>query len=76
MPSQKQFNHKLNTYTVPKILDSCVKSVMKKGMPRSRAFAICTAQLQKSGVFKKGTQELTDKGKRRNVLSTTMNKKR
>lgn len=33
-------------------------------MSESRAFAIATSQLQKSGDLKKGSQEATEKGKR------------
>ena len=34
---------------MPEILDRCVKKVMATGTSQSRAFAICTAQLQKAG---------------------------
>lgn len=48
---------------MPEILKHCVGQVGKeKG--KSRAFAICTASLQKAGILKKGTQELTAKGKK------------
>lgn len=57
---------------MPKILDSCVESVRKKGKSESSAFAICNAQLQRSGVFKSGSQELTEKGKRRSALVGAM----
>jgi len=33
-------------------------------MSESRAYAIATSQLQKSGDLKKGSQEATEKGKR------------
>jgi hypothetical protein len=55
----------------PSQLKRCVLAVAKKdgGEPTrddvSRAFAICTKQLQKSGYLKKGTQKATKKGKKR-----------
>lgn len=60
----------------PQILDSCVEKVMKSGKSKSSAFGICTSQLQKSGVLKSGTQELTDKGKRRSALLSAMRDRR
>lgn len=46
----------------------------KFGGDASRAFAICTAALQKSGGLKKGTQKLTKKGKG-NAISRGKDKK-
>lgn len=46
---------------MPEVLDRCVNRLINKG--KSRAFAICTANLQRAGVLKKGTQKLTKKGR-------------
>lgn len=43
---------------MPKVLEQRVRAIMRKGTPRSNAFAIATSQLQKQGVLKKGTQKL------------------
>ena len=48
---------------VPQVLRNCVAKVAAKDGDTSRAFAICTATLQKSGKLKKGTQKLTKKGR-------------
>ena len=63
---------------MPKILDDCVASSVRDGATKSQAFARCTASLQKAGILKKGTQELTQKGKRRQVqrAAQTRQKKR
>ena len=53
----------------PEILDRLVQQLRDKGMDRDRAFAVATSQLQKHGVLKKGSQELTDKGKKRNSMT-------
>jgi hypothetical protein len=45
------------------------KRVMAKGMPKPNAYAVATSQLQKHGVLKKGSQELTPKGQTRNAMS-------
>jgi hypothetical protein len=58
---------------MPKILDRCVERLMdnpdftpKDGTDkRDSAYAVCVASLQKAGILKKGTTELTDKGKDR-----------
>jgi len=34
---------------MPRILEDCVKKLIKKGKSRSSAFAICTASLEKAG---------------------------
>lgn len=56
---------------MPQILDDAVESIMKKnpGMEKSRAYAIATNSLQKSGDLKEGTQEATKKGGRRGEMS-------
>lgn len=38
---------------MPKVLEDCVKEVMKQGKTKPQAYAICTASLQKSGKIKK-----------------------
>lgn len=50
---------------MPKILERLVGQLQAKGQPKSNAFAIATSQLQKHGILKKGTQELTPKGQTR-----------
>ena len=56
---------------MPQILDDAVESIMTKnpGMKKSRAYAIATSSLQKSGDLKEGTQEATKKGDRRGEMS-------
>jgi hypothetical protein len=51
---------------MPQILDDAVRSIRKENpkLSESSAYAIATKQLQKSGQLKKGTQEVTEKGKR------------
>lgn len=51
---------------MPKILDDCVESMKRRGISEASAFAICTKRLQQAGILKKGTRELTAKGKREN----------
>lgn len=60
----------------PTILDNCVSDIMRKqGLSKSRAFGICTATQQKAGILKAGTNELTEKGKKRqSVLAATRRK--
>jgi len=43
----------------------CIAKVYAKHQDLSRAFAICTAQGQKTGYYKKGTKDPTKKGKTR-----------
>ena len=50
---------------MPKILERLVSQLEAKGTPKSKAYAIATATQQKAGNLKKGTQELTPKGKKR-----------
>ncbi len=50
---------------MPRILDERVKALMAKGMDESKAYAIATSSLQKEGLLKKGSQELTVKGKKK-----------
>lgn len=53
---------------MPAILERLVSQLQAKGMSKSRAYAVATSQLQKSGVLKKGTTELTSKGKKRQSM--------
>jgi len=53
----------------PEILDRLVQQLMAKGKSKDAAYAIANASLQKNGVLKKGSQQLTDKGKKRNSMS-------
>ncbi|HEX6829053.1 MAG TPA: hypothetical protein VF104_08745 [Burkholderiales bacterium] len=53
---------------MPKILERAVSQIQAKGADKSKAFAIATSSLQKSGVLKKGTQELTPKGAKRQEM--------
>ena len=53
---------------MPKILERLVGQLQAKGMPKSQAYAIATAQQQKAGNLKKGTQELTEKGAKRQEM--------
>jgi pyrroline-5-carboxylate reductase len=54
---------------MPKILERLKDQLVAKGMPKSNAYAIATSQLQKHGVLKKGTQDLTPKGTTRNAMT-------
>ena len=51
-----------------KIYDRLIQQLLDRGVDKDRAHAIATAQLQKSGVFKKGTRTLTAKGKKRQAM--------
>lgn len=53
---------------MPKILDKLVKSAEKRGIPSSMAYGMAVASLQKAGLLKKGSMELTEKGKKMNNL--------
>lgn len=45
---------------MPKVLEDCIKALMDKGKEKESAYAICTAQLQKAGILKPGSQELAE----------------
>ena len=53
---------------MPKILHRLVDQLKAKGTPDSSAWAIATSQQQKAGNLKKGTQELTPKGAKRQAM--------
>ena len=48
---------------VPVIVEHTVAALIKKGIPREKAWAIAVGHLQDLGVLKKGTLDLTKKGK-------------
>ena len=60
---------------MPKILDNMVKKVTKSGMNKGAAYAIAVSSLQKQGIFKKGTVQLTEKGKKMNQALNGKTKK-
>lgn len=60
----------------PEILDSCVSKNVAKGMSKSRAFAICTSSLQDAGILKQGSQDLTDKGRKRSNTLSAMSREK
>lgn len=50
---------------VPEPIEHMVAAIMKeRGVPRERAYAIAVGRLQKLGHVKKGSLELTSKGKK------------
>jgi hypothetical protein len=53
---------------MPAILERLVKQLRAKGHSEQSAYAIATSTLQKSGSLKKGSQDLTDKGKKRQAM--------
>lgn len=61
---------------MPQILKDCIKDLMKKGKTKSSAFGICTDSLQKAGILKAGTQELTERGKKRQAVLAGVKAKR
>ena len=56
---------------MPAILEDAVKSIMKENpdMKKGAAYAIATKSLQKSGDLKEGSNQATEKGKRRGEMS-------
>ena len=55
---------------MPKILDKLVNAAEKKGVPKAMAYGMAVASLQKAGILKTGSMELTEKGKKMNTLLT------
>lgn len=53
---------------MPKILERLRSQLQAKGMDKSQAYAVATSQLQKHGVLKPHSQELTSKGKKRQEM--------
>jgi hypothetical protein len=54
---------------MPKILEDAVKAIEKKGVGKSRAYAMATSTLQKAGELKKRTNKATEKGVRRGEMT-------
>ena len=54
---------------MPKILERLRSQLQAKGMDKGHAYAVATSQLQKHGVLKHGSQELTRKGETRNSMT-------
>ena len=54
--------------TEPDILDRLVTQLRDKGMEKNKAYAVATSQLQKRGVLKKGTNDLTAHGEKRDSM--------
>lgn len=53
---------------MPKLLERLVSQLKAKGMSESQAFAVATKSLQKAGDLKPGTQDLTEKGAKRQAM--------
>lgn len=53
---------------MPAILERLVSQLKAKGMPENKAYAVATSTLQKSGSLKKGTSDMTAKGKKRSAM--------
>jgi len=51
---------------VPEILDHTVAALIRQGKPRQQAWAIGVAGLQRAGILKKGSLQLTKKGQKYN----------
>jgi hypothetical protein len=60
---------------MPAILERLVSQLQAKGKSKSSAFAIATAALQRSGNLKPGTQQATQKGKRRGAMTPSQRAK-
>lgn len=54
---------------MPKILDKAVDKIQARGVPKSSAYPIAVASLQKAGDLKKGHLTATAKGARRGAMS-------
>ena len=50
------------------IFERLVLQLKAKGMPENKAYAVATSTLQKSGSLKKGTSDMTAKGKKRSAM--------
>ena len=50
---------------IPEPLAHAVSAIMEQGYTRDQAYAIATKQFQRYGLLKKGTHDLTEKGKRK-----------
>jgi hypothetical protein len=54
---------------MPKILDKAVQKIEKRGVPKSSAYPIAVAALQKAGDLKQGHLSATKKGARRGAMT-------
>jgi len=64
-------NESFRLLTEPDIVDRLVQQLKDKGMNNDKAHAIANSSLQRNGVLKRGTQELTAKGKKRNLMTAS-----
>ena len=64
----QDMNEAFRLLTEPDILDRLVTQLKDKGMDNDKANAVARSQLQKHGVLKQGSEELTAKGKKRNAM--------
>ena len=64
----KKYNVREEQLNEGKLYDRLVSQLLGKGMPKDKAHATATMQLQKSGSFKTGTKELTKHGKKRQKM--------
>jgi hypothetical protein len=53
---------------MPQIKERLVGQLLKKGMPKAKAYAVASSTLQKAGDLKPGTDQLTAKGKKRQEM--------
>ncbi len=52
---------------VPAIVEHAVAALIRKGVPREKAWKMIVGHFQDIGILKKGTIDLTEKGKRMNA---------
>jgi hypothetical protein len=60
---------------MPKILDSAVKQIRKKGHSLSSSYAIATSALQRAGELVKGHNKATKLGAKRGAMSQKQRRK-
>ena len=65
---ERDLDESFRMLTEPDILDRLVTQLKDKGMDNDKANAIARSQLQKHGVLKKGTDDLTAHGEKRNAM--------
>lgn len=53
---------------MPAIKERLRRQLQAKGHDKSSAYAIASSQLQKAGVLEKGSDKLTEKGKKRQAM--------
>ena len=64
----QDMNEAFRLLTEPDIVDRLVTQLKDKGMDNDKAHAVARSQLQKHGVLKKGTDDLTAHGEERNSM--------